>query len=376
MHHLLNSATMRLSLGSKEEETRQFMHLASKCTTMRLYLSIALTALAIGFVSSQGVSPTCDEQTIPVCCTVFGPLNNAVVQKAFGSDLKMPSGDAGIDCHKSVCLISPSMIVRNSFKPREFFDFSLSDRIEYERLLQDSIRATADEVISSKNALQAFVKAHLRTPEEYRRLEEIDRARYYGRKRVLTGTIQTNGHDLKALVLDVTQRKSFQDLSHRPRTTRMLFGRCGSGTRNEADVVDKDFERGGGFEEPWGSQEHDNLPRVFERVTRHFERVTARKKRKAKVVHQLRRNDLPGTEPLRKFYGTASYKTKTRNLRVAEYAFKHEGIDRIMQETGCTDRWQSGQVRSLFVVGVGDFGSKRGPSLHMTFLRRLKKMVR
>lgn len=66
------------------------------------------------------------------------------------------------------------MIVRNSFKPREFFDFSLSDRIEYERLLQVSIRATADEVISSKNALQAFFKAHLRTPEEYRRLEEID----------------------------------------------------------------------------------------------------------------------------------------------------------------------------------------------------------
>lgn len=80
-------------------------------------------------------------------------------------------------------------------------------------------------------------------------------------------------------------------------------------------------------------------------------------------------------EPLQKFYGTASYKTKTRNLRVAEYAFKHKGIDRIMQETGCTDRWQSGQVRSLFVVGEGDFGSKRGPSLHMTFLRRLKRMV-
>lgn len=65
---------------------------------MRLYLSIALTALAIGFVSSQDVSPTCDEQTIPVCCTVFGPLDNAVVQTSFGSDLKMPSGDAGVFC--------------------------------------------------------------------------------------------------------------------------------------------------------------------------------------------------------------------------------------------------------------------------------------
>ncbi|KAH7050533.1 hypothetical protein BKA57DRAFT_458976 [Linnemannia elongata] len=65
---------------------------------MRLYLSIALTALAIGFVSSQGVSPTCDEQTITVCCTAFGPLNNALIQTAFGSDLKMPSGDAGIFC--------------------------------------------------------------------------------------------------------------------------------------------------------------------------------------------------------------------------------------------------------------------------------------
>ncbi|KAF9282037.1 hypothetical protein BGZ88_011231, partial [Linnemannia elongata] len=281
-----------------------------------------------------------------------------------------------IDYHKSVCLIGPSMIVRNSFKPRGFFDFSLSDRIEYERLLQDSMRATADEVISSKNALQAFVKAHLRTPEEYRRLEEIDRARYYGWKRVLTGTIQTNGHDLKALVLDVAQRKSFQDLSHRPRITRMLFGRCGSGTRNEADVADKDFEGGGVLD--------SRNPGVVKNMTisqgslkesaRHFERVTARMKRKAKVVHQLQRNDLPGTEPLRKFYGTASYKTKTRNLRVVEYAFKHKGIDRIMQETGRTDRWQSGQVRSLFVVGEGDFGSKRGPSLHMTFLRRLKKM--
>ncbi|KAK5822354.1 hypothetical protein F5H01DRAFT_363591 [Linnemannia elongata] len=91
-------------------------------------------------------------------------------------------------------------------KQFKFFpDSKFGDQIEYERLLQDSIRATADEVISSKNALQAFVKAHLRTPEEYRRLEEIDRARYYGRKRVLTGTVQTNGHDLKALVLDVTQ---------------------------------------------------------------------------------------------------------------------------------------------------------------------------
>lgn len=65
---------------------------------MRLYLSIALTVLAIGSVSSQGLSPACDEQTIPVCCAVFGPLKNALIQMAFGSDLKLPSGDAGVFC--------------------------------------------------------------------------------------------------------------------------------------------------------------------------------------------------------------------------------------------------------------------------------------
>ncbi|KAG9071833.1 hypothetical protein KI688_006049 [Linnemannia hyalina] len=313
-----------------------------------------------------------------------------------------PFFSSKIDYHKSVCLLNPSTIVRHSFKPRAFFDFSLTDRIKYERLLQDSIRATGDEVTSSSDALQAFIKDHLRTPEEYRRLGEIDRARYYGRRRELTGTIQTNGHDLKALVIDVTQRKPFQDLPNQSRTTRMLLDdvEVALETRlmllaSTATAVIMDSRNPGVVKNMTISQ--GSLKESAKRLNR----VTAGMKRNAKVVHQLKRNDLSGTvmtitrleahivpcktppmpsngtrqqqheswrtlqtsvenhvvsvidvqEPLRKFYGSASYKIKKRNLKVAEYAIKHKGIDRIMQETGCTDRWQPGQVRPLFIVG-------------------------
>lgn len=68
---------------------------------MRLSLPVALvTTLAIvGGVSADGPTPrVCNEQPIPLCCTVFAKPTNAAIQAVFGDDPQLPTGNAGIYC--------------------------------------------------------------------------------------------------------------------------------------------------------------------------------------------------------------------------------------------------------------------------------------
>lgn len=65
---------------------------------MRLYLSVAFAALAIGVVFAEGTTPACDEETISVCCATIADLTDSRIQKVFGADLKLPEGKAGVFC--------------------------------------------------------------------------------------------------------------------------------------------------------------------------------------------------------------------------------------------------------------------------------------
>lgn len=66
---------------------------------MRPYLSVMLAALITGLVSAQN-SGTCKEEKKSTCCMAFGDLNQPLIAKAFGDDIKMPEGLLGAGCSR------------------------------------------------------------------------------------------------------------------------------------------------------------------------------------------------------------------------------------------------------------------------------------
>lgn len=125
------------------------------------------------------------------------------------------------------------------------------------------------------------------------------------------GTIQMNRHDLKALVIDVTQRKILEDLFYRPKTTRMLLDDVEVALETRLMLLARSLSAeeyciigiDPGIASTAKAVIMDSNPAAVKNMTisqgslkesvRRFERVTAIMKRNDKVVLQLKRNDLP-----------------------------------------------------------------------------------
>lgn len=80
-------------------------------------------------------------------------------------------------------------------------------------------------------------------------------------------------------------------------------------------------------------------------------------------------------EDLRSFYGSFLFKMKTRHLKQAKQAVLNKGVNNLFNATGCSEKWDMSQDRVLFAVGDGNFGSSKGPVLHQQFISFLKKKV-
>ncbi|KAF9370026.1 hypothetical protein BGX21_005718 [Mortierella sp. AD011] len=64
---------------------------------------------------------------------------------------------------------------------------------------------------------------------------------------------------------------------------------------------------------------------------------------------------------LREFYGSYIFKMKSRHLKQAKMATLNRGVSKLLRTAGCKEKWIGNDTRALFAVGDGNFGSTRGP---------------
>ncbi|KAF9943531.1 hypothetical protein BGZ65_000850, partial [Modicella reniformis] len=73
------------------------------------------------------------------------------------------------------------------------------------------------------------------------------------------------------------------------------------------------------------------------------------------------RSVLEVQEPLRHFYRSPMFKIKSYRKQALS-AVVNKGIDRVVSAAGCKGKSEEDSARPLFVVGDGQFGSRRGVS--------------
>ncbi|KAF8971986.1 hypothetical protein BGZ46_010179 [Entomortierella lignicola] len=73
---------------------------------------------------------------------------------------------------------------------------------------------------------------------------------------------------------------------------------------------------------------------------------------------------------LRSFYSSTIFKIKTRRLEQIKNAILNSKVINI---TGCNEKWQGQGSNLLFMISDGNFGPSRGPVVHQKFISLLKQ---
>ncbi|KAF9939674.1 hypothetical protein BGZ65_009814 [Modicella reniformis] len=301
------------------------------------------------------------------------------------------------------------------------FDLEGDSKSMYDNHITNMHEADSSTYPAAKEAFRGYVMKLLADPMEQKLA--IDQGAAW-RKYVLTGSITTNGHELKVLAHSLTRAAPSPSARKRPNTTRAKLNDVKTMLATKDDIKEAFQDQSSymvvGIDPGIKSTatccilDSDNMDRPKNITisqgshafsTRMYLQGLEHAKRKA-GIHQLEnaitavecpsaevgqqgaawrqlqlsiqghiRSVLQVQDRLRRFYRTKIFKIKSYQRKQALSAVTNKGIDRVIAATGCKGKPKEDSVRALFVVGDGQFGTNRGETLHQQFISLLKKKV-
>lgn len=268
----------------------------------------------------------------------------------------------------------------------------------------------------AKELLKKYVKAQLNDPiSQKQAIDEGTEAR----KRVLRGSISTNGYELHVLAYCLTQAAPSPSARKRPNTTRNRL----PDVKSVLNEKDPEEIFGNGKQVVVGIDpgilntatccilssddmmhpKNLTIPRSSRTFTLNkFQSGLENAKKKANLSEQERqivpvecpmavegqqyeawtslwlsveehvKSVIQVQRTLRSFYSSSMFKVKTFQRKQALKAIKQKGVDRLISASGCNGKVKDGSVRPLFVVGDAEFESLGG---HKEFIAMLQKRV-
>jgi len=284
----------------------------------------------------------------------------------------------------------------------------------------------------AKYALQDFIKRKLKTPEDQKRAVDIGATKL---KHVLTGTICTNGHEIKALaysllkhkpptkhvanttrqkLLDIRQElASVEQIQHEfPdqsefRVTGIDPGICNTATatviKSQTQHVMRNISIPGSASRHSIKVFNDGLERA-KRHSKHTVTLPGQEPRELNI-QQIEQQIQPVVcaqaqggqlaawraisssirehvlsvlivqAPLRAFYTTTIFKIKSMHLKQAKTATLDRSVTKLCNAGGLAKKATEGR-KPLFVVGDGQFSCGNKPMVHQKFVQALKNKVR
>ena len=351
----------------------------------------------------------------------------------------------GLDYFRNTVLVNPDTDDKKNFRhtaKRKLLMLRPSEKMEFERLVKDlkAKPATATQN-KSKEQLQEFLKDRLKTPEENKVVidesfvghNKAIRMKRNNCRYVLTGTMVTNGYELKLLAYSLTKPKPVShaipntirnklkdiltELSDEgqveylfPNQDRYVVAGIDPGIHNTATATilasDTSHQSAINLSISQGSQTYGTLQ---------YQKELNNAKQKMSFAVEGQQNDINALEQsirpiicqqvtdsqtvpwralsasiiahvmsvvsiqnhLREFYGSYIFKMKSRYLKQAKMAVLNKGVSKLLNTAGCKEKWtgiEDGFIRVLVAVGDGEFGSFRGrPMFHQQFISFLKK---
>ena len=301
------------------------------------------------------------------------------------------------------------------------FDLEGNSKSVYDDHITNMHDADSTIYPAAKKAFQEYINKQLTDPMEQKLA--IDQGAAW-RKYVLTGSISTNGHELKVLAHSLTRAAPSPSARKRPNTTRAKLNDVKT-TLATKDDVKKVFQDQSSYIvvgiDPGVKStatccilDSNNMDRPKNITISQGSHTFPTKKylqglehAKGKAgIHQLEntitavecpsaevgqqgaawrqlqlsiqghiRSVLQVQDRLRRFYLTKILKIKSYQRKQALSTVTNKGIDRVIAATGCKGKPEEDSVRPLFVVGDGQFGTNRGETLHQQFISLLKKKV-
>ncbi|KAK3825061.1 MAG: hypothetical protein J3Q66DRAFT_396086 [Benniella sp.] len=298
-----------------------------------------------------------------------------------------------------LCLTNPA---ENIPGDRALLGGDLETTARHDNLTQRMNTRDAAPYLSAKKDFQEFLKECLCKPEE--RKEDI-RGGNDWKRHVLTGTISTNGHELKVLATSLTKAAPPPSLKKRPNTTRpklkdvrdvladddqvaTIFENQEShivvgidpGIKSTATccILDlKDVGRPRNVTIPQGA--HTFTTKAYNQGLDHAKKKANIQELESRIVpiecpqaetgrqktawrhlqlsiHNHYQSVLKVATPLRAFYTKMMFKIKSYHLKQALKATVTKGIDRVI---AAAQKGEPGAdpIKPLFVVGDGQFGA-------------------
>lgn len=268
------------------------------------------------------------------------------------------------------------------------------------------------QFLAAKQSFSEFVKGQLVDPKIHK-MNVIEGSE--NRKRVLSGSIVTNGHELQVLAYSLTQAAQSPSAKKRPNTTRSkltdvknLFAQKDLedvfGDTDKLTVVGidpglkstatycvltngpdppKNITISSGAHAHIGNEYRKGLEKAKEKAGIHelegcitpIQCPQAEPYQQSESWNALRlsveahvQSVLEVQSVLREFYTSSMFKVKTYHRKQAIQSVSSKSIDRAIVAAGCTGKPQEGASRPLFVVGDGEFGAKGGVVLHQNFI--------
>ncbi|KAF9207435.1 hypothetical protein BGZ49_000458, partial [Haplosporangium sp. Z 27] len=290
---------------------------------------------------------------------------------------------------------------------RRFLQLDQEDQTEFNELAQD-LKGNPNQ--TTKKDSREFVKDQLNSPEENK--IEIDESfsgyqkgdRKCNRRYVLTGTMVTNGYELKLLAYSLTKPKPPSNLV--PNTTQFKLrsiltefshsaevnaafpqdhyvAGIDPGIHNTATatILDSDTSHHTAITLAMSQGSQTYSARQY---LKELSRTKQRKKfaignQKLDVNQQDGQNQtvtwtalagsivahvqsVVGVQGyLRRFHGSCLFKMKARYLKQARLATLNKRVRKLLHSAGCRDKWTGDSDRALFAVGDGNFGLNRCP---------------
>ena len=337
---------------------------------------------------------------------------------------------------KTVCVVNPTIPADADFEQRGIQPLLGQTESEFED--QVSIMENASDAKDAKAVFKTYLDAHLEGPDEYKAMIGSNNPDIAHRRNVLSGSISTNGHELKVLAYSITRPKP------KPRSPRLPQGKINKTQSKLPDVkevlvtpdmvesqdlnpdayvvvgIDPGVHKTATATMVTSAQPdtHWNLSIsqgsqcvTTKRYLKGLEQ--AKKKSKHTMPSGQEKNvcELESTiqpvepqqangsdllpvwqslrasierhvisimqveEPLRKFYSSMMFKIKGHELKQAKTATSSKGIDRLLAKAEDLKQ-EAGAARTLVVVGDGSFTAHKGPTLHQKFISDLKTKVR
>jgi hypothetical protein len=336
-----------------------------------------------------------------------------------------------IDYAKSVSVVNPTLKegTRN-FGQRGILPLLGQTESEYES--QVRMVTSASNYSEAKKEFKEYLDQHLDDPHEYQAKIDSGDREIACRKNILTGSISTNGHDIKVLARSITKPKPQPSPAKITNKTRFLLPDVkdvlnttdqvqSQGLSSDAYVVvgiDPGV-RSTATATIMTSSQPDTYWNMS--ISQGSQTVTTKRylhalegaKKKTRVLsngqqvnlcelesriqpvefRQVEDTDpLPVwmslrksiedhvtsimrvDEPLREFYSSMLFKVKTWELQQAKTATSNKSIDRLLSTAESLGE-EADAHRILVVVGDGAFTSHKGPTLHQHFITELKKKV-